>query len=416
MTFRPYDPARDLAAVHRIWQEIGWGGDSDKDKRRVSLIVSAGRTLVADVAGGAECLATTLDSRLRYLDEDLPLSVVAAVATSRVARRQKLASRITAEAIAADAAEKGHAVAILGIFDQGFYDRIGFGTGTYLNYFAVDPGTLDVPMEPRSPIRLTGDDHERMHANYLARRPVHGAVTILPADSFQSEVLTAEGSFGLGYEGPDGRLTHHFWMTPSKGPAGPYQMRWLVYETLEQCRELLAVLQSLGDQVRLVRMAEPAGIQLQDLIRLPFRRRTMGWRGDFETSVKALAWWQVRILDLPACLAKTRLPGTESLTFNLTLTDPIERFLSDESKARWAGVGGDYVVTLGPESAAAPAPHREGLPVLRTSVGTFTRMWLGAARPSGLAMTTGDVDAPPDLVDALERVLRLPEPQTDADF
>ena len=59
------------------------------------------------------------------------------------------------------------------------------------------------------------------------------------------------------------------------------------------------------------------------------------------------------------------------LLVNLELSDPIEGYLDEN--ASWRGVGGEYVVSLGPESSAkAGADVR--LPTLSASVGAFTRM------------------------------------------
>ena len=77
-------------------------------------------------------------------------------------------------------------------------------------------------------------------------------------------------------------------------------------------------------------------IQLQDLIEQPFKHRQITAKSKFETNMRASAYWQARICDLEACLAKTNLPG-DSVRFNLDLDDPIEHFLQDTS---WQGIGG----------------------------------------------------------------------------
>ena len=173
----------------------------------------------------------------------------------------------------------------------------------------------------------------------------------------------------------------------------------------------MALLRSLGDQVRLVQMIEPSGIQLQDLLERPFVQRQVTRESRFENVCRAAADWQVRILDLPGCLARTYLQG-EGVTFNLRLADPVERFLEDG--APWGGVGGDYVATLGPESSARPG-QEASLPTLTASVGAFTRLWLGVRPATGLAVTD-DLNGPSGLLEALDRVLMLPEPQPDWDF
>jgi hypothetical protein len=119
----------------------------------------------------------------------------------------------------------------------------------------------------------------------------------------------------------------------------------------------------------------------------------------------------MRICDLQGCLAQTHLPG-EAVQFNLTLSDPIERFLDEGSP--WRGVGGEYVVTVGPASSAEPGQDA-ALPTLQASVGAFTRMWLGVQPATGLAVTD-DLRGPEGLLVALDTVLKLPAPHIDWDF
>jgi hypothetical protein len=98
--------------------------------------------------------------------------------------------------------------------------------------------------------------------------------------------------------------------------------------------------------------------------------------------------------------------------FNLTLSDPIKQFLDD--KARWRGISGDYVVTLGSSSGAEPGRDRK-LPNLRASVGAFTRLWLGVRPATGLAMTD-EISGRAELLERLDNALRVPEPKPDWDF
>ncbi|UCH78767.1 MAG: hypothetical protein JSU81_02120, partial [Candidatus Coatesbacteria bacterium] len=82
MEFRVYDEARDREAVRRIWQEVGWiEPGNDRHAQGLDFFLSAGRALVADVGGGAECLVSTAIGDIRYLEENLPFSCVTAVTT-----------------------------------------------------------------------------------------------------------------------------------------------------------------------------------------------------------------------------------------------------------------------------------------------------------------------------------------------
>jgi len=164
----------------------------------------------------------------------------------------------------------------------------------------------------------------------------------------------------------------------------------------------------MGDQVRLVRMGEPRSVQFQDLIKQPFQRRQVSERGKFATGMRATAYWQERICDLPGCLEHTHLRGDE-VRFNLVLTDPVEQYLDDD--APWHGVAGKYVVTLGPASGAEQGTDAS-LPTLQASVGAFTRLWLGVRPASGLVVTD-ELAGPPELLEALDWTLLLPEPKPD---
>ncbi|MCD4739187.1 MAG: hypothetical protein K8R89_08010, partial [Anaerolineae bacterium] len=179
----------------------------------------------------------------------------------------------------------------------------------------------------------------------------------------------------------------------------------------EQFLELLALVKSLGDQVRLVRMREPSGIQLQDFLQQPFRFRQLTEKSQYENRMSSSAYWQVRMNDIPACLAQTHLRG-ETVRFNLCLADPIERYLPAD--ASWRGVTGEYVITLGTESEAARGSEAT-LPTLTASVNAFTRLWLGTRPATGLAVTT-NLEGPPELLEQLDVTLCLPSPKTDWDF
>jgi hypothetical protein len=408
MIFRAYDAERDKQAAYRIWREVGWMEDGNEEA--ADIFIQACRAMVAEVGGEAECLVTSAPGEMRYLDEALPFAGVMGVTTSRVARKQGLASRLTARVLAADAAD-GALVAGLGMFEQGFYNQLGLGTGSYEHWVGFDPARLRVDVEARVPRRVTADDWRAMHASLLARRRVHGSVSFAPGGIVEGEIRGEKNAFGLGYDdGPEGELTHFLWCR-AKGEHGPYSVQWLSYQTMDQFLELMALLKSLGDQVRLVRMREPPGIQMQDLIAQPFKQRQITRRGEFEAAVSAMAYWQVRICDLAGCLCHTHLYG-EPVRFNLRLSDPIERFLDED--APWRGIGGEYVVQLGPLSEAVPGQDRS-LPTLEASVGAFTRLWLGVGPASGLAVTD-ELAGPAALLVDLERALLLPAPKVDWDF
>ncbi len=408
MNFRPYNPERDKDAVHRIWQETGW---IDKEKNEVMdlLLSKAAVSSVAEVDGAAECLVLRTPGDIRHLHADLPFAGVTGVTTSRIARKQGLASRLTARVIA-DGVQEGAAVFGLGMFEQGFYNQLGFGTGAYEHRIGFDPARLRVNVRAHIPQRITADDWTKVHASRLTRLRGHGSCNLTPPELTQTEMQFNDKDFGLGYVDEAGRITHHLWCGCRDISHGPYWVKWMSYQDYSQFLELLALLKNLGDQVHLIEMQEPPGVQLQDLIEQPFKQQYITEKSRFEVKSRAAAYWQVRICDLDACLAQTHLHSTP-IRFNLALSDPIARLLPDDML--WRGVGGEYVVTLGPESSARPGQD-ESLPTLKASANAFSRLWLGVLPASGLAVTD-DLSGPPALLHQLDD-MRLPRPSYEWDF
>ncbi len=403
---RPYDPERDLESAARVLREVGWMRADEDVEQNMSDRTSYGRPWVAEVDGDAECFVQTVRSSTRYLAETIPTCCVAGVSTSRVARKQGLASHLTAKAVATGAAEDGAALAVLGMFEQGFYNQLGFGTGGYEHLYRFNPAALRVPVKARPPRRISTDDWEAIHAARASQMVTHGQV--LPDEPRRTYAETREHdkrSFVLGYaDGPDGELTHLVFLLHDAGYHSPYDVSWCAYRTPEQFLELMAMLKSFSDQVLTVSMREPSWLQLQDLLAQPFRRSSLTEGGKHESHVGARAFWQMRICDLPACLAATNLDTAHGVRFNLDLSDPIERFLPEN--APWRGTAGQYVVALGAESSAKPGTEKR-LPTLAASVNAFTRLWLGVVPATGL-QATDDLDGPPELVAALDRAIRLP--------
>ena len=408
MTFRDFDMKQDMKAVQRIWQECGWVDESEA--RWLEDFFGVGTALVGTIDGEAECSVHSTPGTIRYLGETLPLGAVTAVTTSRIARKTGFARQLTARLLARQA-DQGCAVSALGMFDQGFYDKVGYGTGAYEQWITFDPTTLTLDHPFRPPKRLTPKDYEAIHACLRARRKTHGGVDLVPPGIMRAELNWTENPFGYGYyDGPGGTLSHFVWGS-AKGEHGPYEISIRAFQTTDQLLELLALIQSWGDQVSAVGMLEFRDVQLQDFIRQPMRHRRVTLGSKFETRSGSLAYWQARILDLHACLARTHLPGPE-VRFNLDLTDPVTASLLDGSN--WQGIGGQYVVTLGPESSAELGEAAD-LPTLRTSVNAFTRLWLGVRPASSRAITT-DLVGPEDLLKALDDAVRIPTPQLEWDF
>lgn len=396
---RAYTPD-DLAAVQRVWKDCGWV-TSDDEAGQIEHFFAEGDVRVADINGEVACSVSTHPGTFRHVETDLPATIVSSVTTSWIGRKQGLARTLTAEALATGA-DRGSAIAILGMFEQGFYNRLGFGSGSYEHISKFDPASLDVNATFRPPVRLGVDDYAEAAEALRRRKLSHGGVVVDSARFVRAELGWSSGMI-LGYRDPAGRLTH-FLNAETKGESGPYSIGFLVYETTEQLMELLALIQALGDQVRSVSMSEPPEIQMQDLLTHPNRQKITTKGTDFEVGVKATAWWQARLLDVGSAIRVHSWEGN-AFRFNLVLSDPVEAAL----EGGWRGVGGKYVVTIGPESDAEPGSSPD-LPTLSASVNAFTRMWMGAVGATGLSLTD-DLDGPDPLLADLDRAFLLPPPR-----
>lgn len=411
MIIRDYISTKDNQDLIRIWQEIGWITTEKDEEEGLTIFVQGSKSLVAEIDQEVEGFVCSTPARLQYLNEPLELQAITAVTVSRVARKQGIAGSITARAIA-EAAGEGYQLSGLGMFEQGFYNQLGFGTGSYEHIISFDPASLNIEVKARPPKRISAADWEKMHRSRLNRCKKHGYCTLLPAAITRAELKwTGKKGFGLGYFQEDGELSHYFWCKPDSVEHGPYFISVLVYNNAEQLLELISLLKSLGDQVNLIKMKEPAGIQLQDLINQPFRGMRISKSSKYESVNQAVAYWQVRILDLPGAISHTQIGGNP-ISFNLELRDPIEKFLPAASK--WRGLSGSYIITFGQESTVEIGSNRN-LPTLKASVGAFTRLWLGVQPASGLA-ATDQLTGPVQLLTKLDHQLCLPKPLIDWDF
>jgi len=414
MEWRYFDFERDQAAAARIWHEIGWLNQKDAPSREgMAAYTQSGPGYVALVHGDPGCFVFRCDGTIRHRNDDLPLAAITGVATARNGRKQGLALELTARALA-EAADEGAAVAGLSTFEQGFYDRIGFGTCAYSHYWRFDPDRLTVSDKVRPPHMLRTDHVDAIHDARLQRRRPHGAVSLTSVGQTRSTILRSGDGFGLGYfdEGTE-TPSHCLWCTPQETTRDPYSIEFMVWKTRAQFLELMGLIKQWGDQVRLVTMTEPAGIQMQDLIDRPTQHFWSTVGGEYTSGCRAHANFQYRIVDLATCIAATHLTGPE-VAFNLTLHDPMSERPRDgvgQTSGYWKGLSGDYRMLLGPESQIKVG-HEAALETLEASVGAFTRLWLGVGSATALSMTDR-LSGPPALMEALDEVLRLPTPQTD---
>ncbi len=412
MKIRDFQFDKDFEKVFYIWREVGWINDEERKREALKYFVKAGKGKVTELNNEVEGYVNSTPGYYQYLDKQFDLQALSAVTISRVARKQGIGTNATAEAIAEAAASGAH-ISALGMFEQGFYDKLGYGTGSYEHLISFDPAHLDIPGKAPIPSRIKVKDYKKVHQSKSERTKRHGYCTLLPPEITRAEMFFGHKEpFGLGYKDNKGNITHHIWVLPNEELHGPYFIRWMTFNTLEQFFDLMNLIKNLGDQIHLVKIWEPAGIQFQNLIKKPIKDFHVTKNSDYQVINKAVAYWQIRILDLDSCINNTSLQG-EPVEFNLDLKDPIEKYLDENSP--WQGLSNQYTLKLGENSAIKKGTNVE-LPTLKTDINTFTRMWIGAVRPN-LLPYTNSFEAPPELIDKLDRLfLTLPTPKIDWDF
>jgi hypothetical protein len=348
---------------------------------------------------------------MQYQQRDLDLCAITTVLTSPLARRRGLGIASTANAMS-QAADQGAEVANLGIFEQGYYDRLGFGSGCYENYMGFNPSDLSGNRvgDCRIPRRLTKADWAAMDSSMKHRWTSHGGCVLAPPEVVKCEAAwrasTGDG-YGFGYEDDQGQLTHFFYGTLN-GPHGPLDISAMAYQNGEQLLELFALLRSLSDQISLVHLIEPPHLHLQDLLQHPIRLQRITKRSDHSTYQVSRSSWQFRVLDLAKCISKTHLDGPD-VEFNLVVNDPISEHFSSTQLAdekQWTGVAGEYVVYLGEDSTIETGSNAD-LPTLIASINAFSRLWLGV-RPATQLAISDQLSGSQELLDDLDAALRLP--------
>ncbi|MBY5162145.1 GNAT family N-acetyltransferase [Salsipaludibacter albus] len=394
----------DHDAIVRVYREVGWLEDGEA--AHLDPWLADATKLVGTVDDAPEAIGTRHAGHIMVDTTDLPFAAVTSIAVAPVGRRRGLASSLTARTVV-EAAEEGFALALLGIFDQGFYDRFGFGTGatTLLHHF--DPAALTVDPPTRQPVRLTVDDWEEIQAATRRRWRSHGGVVFDEPGFVRGELGWAKPFIALGLRDDAGELTDLLWGEP-KGEHGPWKVYALTYREPSGLLDLLGLLRLMGDQVHSVQVAEPAELSLEDVLDQPFRHRRATSKAEHAAHVEAFAHWQARILDLPAVVAARPWAGTP-VRFVVEVDDP----LAHRDDVDFDDVHGTWTVELA-SSSTATRGATDDLPVVRAGVGAFTRLLLGVAPASGLALVD-QLDGPTELLARLDRALataRPPNPGT----
>ncbi len=409
MKFRKYNHEQDKKSAFRVWEECGWVEDDDKDRKAFDIFNSVGRSKVVDVNDSVECFINADHGKMIFGDKTLKITGVTGVTVSRLLRKQGAAPKLLASMIKEETLRGTH-VAGLGMFEQGFYNRLGFTTMGYEHWYTFDPSKISIFKKGGVPVRISADDWKEAHKCLSERKKSHGSITFDSPELLHAVMLWSKNGFGLGYK-TDGKLTHYIWLSSSDIEEGPYRVAWMAYGNWNQFLELMGILKCLEEQIRSINMREPAFIQLQDFIEKPFQLQTITRNSKFESRMRSMAYQQLRICNLEECVKAVQYQG-DPFSFNLSLTDPLLDFLPDDDSFK--GCMGDFTVNIGRVSSIKDG-RTDGLPIVDGSINGFTRLWIGILPPSTLGLTE-DLNIDKTLFDKLEKVFYRPDARSDWDY
>ena len=393
--------------IFRIWLECGWLEDSKQHKKGLDLFVSSSNAKVVEYEGSAECLVVNSPGTMRYGSRDLLLTAVSAVTVSRILRKQGTAARLMASMLAEEI-EKGAIVAGLGMFEQGFYNRLGFASMGYEHWYQFNPSHLKIYKRGGIPVRINSDNWMDAYECHRNRMEGHGFINIDPPEIFHAEMLWSKNGFGLGFK-KDEKLSHYIWFCTDDTENGPYEVQWMSYGSWEQFMELMGIIKSMEEQVRSINMKEPPFIQLQDFIEKPFLQRALSRKSKFECRMESIAYQQLRICRLKEAIEAVSYEG-EPFLFNLNLSDPLSEFIP-EYKSRCSG---EFNVRIGSESTLSEG-NMKSLPSIEGGIGPFTRLWAGVLPASTIGLTE-DLKIDKSLKRDLEKAFYTPWVRSDLDY
>ncbi len=390
-----------------LWCQAGWREEHFDMEELLKHYIPAGTIFIAEQQGAIAGEVGTMPGNYRHCHSDIQLCAVTSVVIAIEQRRRAVGSDLTRRALRQALAE-GAEVALLGAFDLGYYNRLGFGNGLPHRMIIIDPADIITNGAPPNLRKLTKTDVPAMHEARLRRYPVHGACSLYPS-GFTASIAyaTAPHALALGIYHRK-KLTAHLWAVVKDDVT--LTIEWWAADSPQHWLELLRGVASLQDQVQRIIMPYPARICLEDLLKSPCRR-TRGMIGNENNPYPPPEYWQIRILDVVRCIQKSSLAVEQPYRFNLRVYGEAIEMPSKRGVVSDPQVS-EYNVALG-EHSECHAGHSKALPLLECSIGAFSRLWCGAYSASTLVLSDHFNVSEERMVASLDRLFALPTPMCD---
>jgi predicted acetyltransferase len=190
------------------------------------------------------------DFRMNFLQAQIPVGGVGQVAVSLEHRRKHVAKEMMLFYLR-HYREQGVPLAVLYPFRPDFYRQMGFGYGTKMSRYRLDPAALPEGRGRDRVRRLRRDDREALRACYTRYvRRTHGMIH--KRERELDQLFEHEERRVVGYE-KDGRLEGYLVFTFERDGSflvNDLYVREFIHESREALAGLLAYLGTQNDQVR----------------------------------------------------------------------------------------------------------------------------------------------------------------------
>ena len=348
--------------------------------------MDAGSACVTRIDGDAECMVVWRTRPKSDISrKDLPFSAVAGRPSHPASHENKGLAGTTHRTLGRTRSKRrAHSYQGLSFFEQGYYDRLGFGTAQYEDWIGFDPALLNVPFPARPPKTIHHRRlRTRMHQSRLASKKTNTAFVTFPDPNMdpQRQMRHQERLRPRATSTKPQTKSHTTSgaaTTTMQNTAPTSSNGWLTRPP-EQFLELMGIIRSPrrsspNDQHE----PAPPHPDTRPPQRNPSKTEWTTSKSKFATfsrSHRLLAKPHQRPTQMPRKNTPPRAPTTQ---FNLQLTDPIDDFLPEDET--WKSTTGPIHHHPRTRILRDPRHTKKTSQTLKTTTSAFSRMWLGCLR------------------------------------
>jgi predicted acetyltransferase len=262
------------------------------------------------------------DYTMNFLGTTMPVGGVGLIAVDLVHKKEHVAKEMVSYFLR-HYREQGAPLTLLYPFRPDFYKRMGFGYGTKMSQYRIEPASLPRGLSKDHVRRVTKDDQQAVQECYTrVTRRTHGMIE--KTDLELTRLLDRPQHRFVGYE-KDGRIQGYLIFSFQKGEdflRNDIQVREFIYENRQALSELLTFLHTQADQIRHVVLNIEDPFFHHQLSDPRNASRSLIPSVYHETNLQGVGL-MYRVIDIPRIfqLLKERNFGDVTCTLRLTVED-----------------------------------------------------------------------------------------------